>query len=97
MAYATTTIDGNTADLAAPKPEQEVDIKSFTGIFKILDVERVRPNGRRPLINMKYPLEKSSVSVKDASEIKKNENSAKVPVTKVQKKVGLMRECRNQF
>ena len=29
MAYATTAIDGSTADLAAPKPEQEVDIKSF--------------------------------------------------------------------
>ena len=54
-------------------------------------------NSRIGVINMKYPLEKSSVSVKDASEIKKNENSAKVPVTKVQKKVGLMRECRNQF
>jgi len=40
---------------------------------------------------MKYPFEKSSVAVKDASEIKKNENSAKVPITKVQKKVRLMR------
>merc|ERR1711953_1140591 len=51
LAYATTTIDGSTADLTAPKAEQE-----------------------------------SSVAVKDASEIKKNENSAKVPITKVQKK-----------
>ena len=29
LAYATTTIDGSTADLTAPKAEQEVDIKSY--------------------------------------------------------------------
>ena len=42
-------------------------------------------------IILKYPLRKSSVAVKDASENKKNENTAKVPITKVQKKVRLMR------
>ena len=42
-------------------------------------------------IILKYPLQKSSVAVKDASENKKNEKSAKVPITKVQKKVRLMR------
>ena len=42
-------------------------------------------------IILKYPLQKSSVAVKDASENKKNENSAKVPITKVQKKVRPMR------
>ena len=47
--------------------------------------------GEKNLFNMKYPLLKSSVAVKDASEIKKNANSAKVPITKVQKKVRLMR------
>ena len=47
--------------------------------------------GKKTFINMKYPFVKSSVAVKDASEIKKNENSAKVPITKVQKKVRLMR------
>ena len=47
--------------------------------------------GKNHIIHMKYPFEKSSVAVKDASEIKKNENSAKVPITKVQKKVRLMR------
>merc|ERR1712126_764621 len=51
LAYATTTIDGSTSELAASKTEPE-----------------------------------SSVAVKDASEIKKNESSAKVPITKVQKK-----------
>ena len=42
-------------------------------------------------IILNYPLQKSSVAVKDASENKKNENSAKVPIAKVQKKVRLMR------
>merc|ERR1712131_359557 len=51
LAYATTTIDSNTADLAATKTEPE-----------------------------------SSVAVKDGSEIKKNDSSAKVPITQVQKK-----------